>query len=334
MGAAIAATAIAAGAAGWALRTTPAASDVPLRKFTIPVVGLQAGAARPPQLSPDGTKLAYVSNGKLFLRDLSSLEPWELANATDPRTLFWSPDSTQVAYISGDRLWKVPVTGGAPVVVTVLRQTLGNGVGATWGEDGRIVLTTAIPGTGLQEVSADGGDLTNLALPEPPAEQDFHDVTFLPDGRGLLYGLDRGSGLVDSLVVFTPEKKKKVVLRLENEVLRAPMYARTGHIVYERTTNNAGIWAVPFSLSTLETTGEPFLVSAQSALPTLSRDGTLMFLPQALPAPLEVIVVDAGCPDAESTFPADCATLVSRQTVAIWLPRRKATAASMCGFMT
>ena len=236
----------------------------------------------------------YVSNGRLLLRDLTSLAPRELSNAPDVRTLFWSPDSTQVAYLSGGRLWKVPVAGGAPVVVPVLRQTLGNGVGATWGEDGRIVLTTAIPGTGLQEVSADGGDLTNLALPEPPAEQDFHDVTFLPDGRGLLYGLDRGSGLVDSLVVFTPEKKKKVVLRLENEVLRAPMYARTGHIVYERTTNNAGIWAVPFSLSTLETTGEPFLVSAQSALPTLSRDGTLMFLPQAPPAPLEVIVVDAA----------------------------------------
>src|SRR5688572_2853948 len=124
-------------------------------------------------------------------------------------------------------------------------------------------------------------------------EQDFHDVTSLPDGRGLLYALDRGSGLVDTISVYTGEAKK-VILRLENETLRAPMYAVTGHIVYERTTNNAGIWAVPFSLSTLETTGEPFLISAQSALPSVSRDGTLLFLPQAPTAPLEMLTVDAN----------------------------------------
>jgi serine/threonine-protein kinase len=291
--AAIAATAVAAGAAGWVLRPTPVSDAVPLRKFTLPVEGLQAGSARPPQLSPDGTKLVYVSNGRLFLRDLTSLEPRALSTAPDPRNLFWSPDSTQVAYISGDRLWKVPVAGGAPVVVTVLRQGLGNGVGAAWGEDGRIVLTTALPSTGLQQVSADGGDLTTLVAPTAPDEQDFHDVTFLPDGRGLLYALDRGSGLVDTLAVFTGQTKK-VILKIENEILRAPIYARSGHIVYERTTNNPGIWAVPFSLSTLSTTGEPFLVSAQSALPSLSRDGTLLFLPQALPSPMELLSVDSN----------------------------------------
>ncbi len=291
--AAIAAASIAAGGAGWALRPAPAADAVPLRKFTLPVDGLQSGPFSAPQLSPDGTKLVYVSRGRLFLRDLTTLEPRELATAEDPRFFFWSPDSTHVAYVSGDRLLKVPVTGGAPVVVTVLRQSFGNGVGATWGSDGRIVLTTAMPGTGLQQVSADGGDLTTLVAPEAPGEQDFHDVTFLPDGRGLLYALDRGSGLVDTISVFTGEAKK-VILHLENETLRAPMYAGTGHIVYERTTNNAGIWAVPFSLSTLETTGEPFLISAQSALPSVSREGTLLFLPQAPMAPLEMLSVDAS----------------------------------------
>jgi Tol biopolymer transport system component len=290
--AAVVLTGIAAGAGGWALRPTPAADAVPLRKFMLPVEGLQAGPTRAPQLSPDGTKLVYVRGDRLFLRDLTTLEPRELTTAPDPRYFLWSPDSTQVAYISGDRLWKVPITGGSPVVVTVLRQSLGNGVGAAWGTDGRIVLTTAMPGTGLQQVSADGGDLTTLVAPEPPGEQDFHDVTILPDNRGLLYALDRGSGVVDTIAVFTGETKK-AILHLEGETLRAPVYAATGHVLYERTTNNAGIWALPFSLSTLETTGEPFLISAQSALPSLSRDGTLMFLPQAPAAPLELLSVDA-----------------------------------------
>jgi Tol biopolymer transport system component len=284
-------TAVVAGGAGWGLRPAPAADTAPLRKFTLPIDGLQAGGARPPQLSPDGTKLAYVRDGKLFVRDLTSLEPREISSSPDPRTLIWSPDSTQIAYISGDRLWRVPVSGGAPVVVTLLRQSLGNGVGAAWGEDGRIVLTTAMPGTGLQQVSADGGDLTTLVAPEPPAEQDYHDVTFLPGNRGLMYALDRGSGVVDTIAVVT-NGTKKVVVHLEGETLRLPIYAASGHIVYERVTNNAGIWAVPFSLSTLEVTGEPFLVSAQNAFPSLSRDGTLTFLPQAPPSPFEVVSMD------------------------------------------
>ena len=69
--------------------------------------------------------------------------------------------------------------------MTVLRQSLGNGVGATWGEDGRIVLTTAMPSTGLQQVSADGGDLTTLVAPESPAEQELATFSSLPDNRGL-----------------------------------------------------------------------------------------------------------------------------------------------------
>ena len=85
----------------------------------------------------------------------------------------------------------------------------------------------------------------------------------------------------------------KAVLHIENETLRAPMYLPApATSCMSASTNNAGIWAVRFSLSTLETTGEPFLISAQSTLPSVSRDGTLLFLPQAPLAPLEILSID------------------------------------------
>ena len=67
------------------------------------------------------------------------------------------------------------MTGGAPVVVTVLRQSLGNGVGAAWGSDGRIVLTTAIPvAQGLQQVFRQTVAISRRSYSAtPPAEQDF-----------------------------------------------------------------------------------------------------------------------------------------------------------------
>ena len=39
----------------------------------------------------------------------------------------------------------------------------------------------------------------------------------------------------------------------------------------------SGIWAVPFSLSSLEVTGEPFLAVPVQASPSISDDGTLVF---------------------------------------------------------
>jgi hypothetical protein len=264
---------------------------MPLRKFDLPIEKLQSGINQAPKISPDGTRIVYSSDGKLWVRELGAQEPHELVAAGNPRNYFWSPDSSLVAYIAEDRLWKVAASGGQRAVVTVLRQALGSGVGATWEPDGRIVFTTATPGTGLQQVSSSGGDFSTLLAAEPGTEQDFHDVSSLPQGKGLLYALDRGSGFVDTIVVFA-DKTKKTILHLEGEFLRAPHYSSTGHIVYERTTNNPGIWALPFALAELTVTGEPFLVTPQGGLPSMSRDGTLLYVRQPPTSLRELVSVN------------------------------------------
>jgi len=59
--------------------------------------------------------------------------------------------------------------------------------------------------------------------------------------------------------------------------LAYPAYSATGHILYERSTGTFGIWALPFSLSKLEATGEPFLVVQGGARPSVANDGTLIY---------------------------------------------------------
>ena len=49
--------------------------------------------------------------------------------------------------------------------------------------------------------------------------------------------------------------------------------------MYRRSPSNVGIWAVPFSLDTLTTTGEPFVVAPGQYLPSVARDGTLVYAP-------------------------------------------------------
>jgi WD40 repeat protein len=68
------------------------------------------------------------------------------------------------------------------------------------------------------------------------------------------------------------------LLEVPGDGLRHPTYSPTGHILYERETTNPGIWAVPFSLDRLETTGPPFPVAPGGSAPSLARDGTLCFV--------------------------------------------------------
>jgi serine/threonine protein kinase/Tol biopolymer transport system component len=282
---------IAGVAIGWTVRPVRPSVDAPLRKVTLPVDNLIHGTTRTPQISPDGTKIVYSSAGRLWVRDLAALDPRAIVTEGDPRFYTWSPDSTEIGYLSSDnRIMKVPVAGGAPAVVTVLRQALGSGIGTAWTTDGMIVLTTGMPGTGLQRVSADGGDLTTILAPIV-AEQDFHDVSSLPDDKGLLYALDRGGGIVDTIMVLAGGSAK-AVLQLEGETIRAPLYASTGHILYERTSNNPGIWALPFSLDDLTSTGEPFLAVPGGTFPSVSREGTLMFMPPVVVGPQELVWMD------------------------------------------
>jgi Tol biopolymer transport system component len=286
------AAAFAGAAIAWVVRPPAPSAGTPLRKFILPVDNFIHGTSRTPQISPDGTKIIYSTQRGLWVRDLAALEPRAIATETGDAVFYtWSPDSTEIAYISNNRILTVPVAGGASTVVTTLGQTLGSGVGTAWTADGAIVLTTGMPGTGLQRVSATGGDLSTLVAPVSGAEQDFHDVSALPDGKGLLYAVDRTAGIVDTIMVFAGGSAKRV-LQLEGETVRAPLYASSGHILYERTTNNPGIWALPFSLGDLAPTGDPFPVVQQGAYPSVSRDGTLMFVPPVVVGPQELVWFD------------------------------------------
>jgi serine/threonine protein kinase len=278
------------GILSWFLKPVPEIPETPLLKFDIPVDKLQISDFTIPRISPDGRHLLYTSDGKLWVRDLRQIQPRELVSSGNPEVLFWSPDSTAVGYFSNGRLWKVPLSGGQPSVITVAPRLAPGGAGGVWQPDGRIVFTSGGI-TGLQQVSADGGDLQTLLLPDEKQELDYHQVSDLP-GRGLLYVIHRpGGGAFDTIAVLANQTRKEI-FRLDGERLRSPLYSRTGHILFERTTTNPGIWALPFSLEKLESTGEPFLVAPHGSRPSLSQNGTLAYFPDSSSNIQELVWVD------------------------------------------
>ena len=54
-----------------------------------------------------------------------------------------------------------------------------------------------------------------------------------------------------------------------------PFYSPTGHIVYEA---GGGLWAMPFSLEKLQSTGESFWIRENASYASVSRDGAMIYL--------------------------------------------------------
>ena len=147
--------------------------------------------------------------------------------------------------------------------------------GAVWGADGRIVFSYG--SSGLWEVSEQGGDPRLLYDVNPDTHGDYHEPSLLPGGRGILYVGHRINGSPDTIELWANGERKELV-QVPKQRLWSPQYSSSGHIIYRRSGANAGVWAVPFSLSKLDVTGEPFLVAAEGVDPTVATDGTLVYL--------------------------------------------------------
>jgi len=275
--------ALAAGYLGWRLKPSP--GGPPLRKFEIAVEvdGVPSTPDNAPAISPDGSKIAYSAGGKLFIRELDQLAPRELATGEEWEALFWSPDGSWIGYQAGKRLWKIPAAGGQSSVLAVMGHGGGWSEGGAWQADGRILFN---PGGGLLEVSDQGGDPATILNPGKD-ESDFHDLSGLPSGRGVVFVVHRKAGF-DTLAVRSVQGRKDI-LRQEGQSLFCPVYSPSGHILYGRSPTNPGIWAVPFSLEKLAVTGEPFLVVPYGGNPSASSDGTLVFVPGSTPQSTELV---------------------------------------------
>jgi serine/threonine-protein kinase len=263
----LAATAVLAAGLGavavWLAGPVPA--KLPLRKFDIPMSSADRSSSIyfDPEISPDGKHLVYVSRNQLWVRDLDKVASFPLAGtegATDP---FWSPDSEWIGFARGRSIEKVARSGGEPTLVAATTaQTQLAGARATWGEDGRIVWTSGM--VGLLQVSAQGGDMATLEDPGE-GESDFHELCRLPEGKGLVFVVHESGGDFGKLSLLTPDGQRRDVVAFDSGNVWDPFYSPSGHLVFGRSGAVPGIWALPFSISSLEATDDPFLVAADGA---------------------------------------------------------------------
>lgn len=236
--------------------------------------------------SPDGRRLAYVASAggpqQLYVRELDSLEGKPIAGTDGAANPFFSPDGQWVGFFTSDRLKKVPVSGGAPVILASLSLT-DFGRGASWAADGNIVFSSG-PVSGLSLVSAAGGAVQTLTmLDRQKAEGSHRFPHHLPGGRGLLVTVGTGGSWdearIDLLRLDTGERQVLIEGGSDGR------YLPSGHLVYLRAGT---LTAVVFDLERLEPSGSPVgLVdgvlpstdNTGAAQAAFAGDGSLFYVP-------------------------------------------------------
>ena len=258
------------------LRPAPAQLPRPVSRWTV----LPPGAAvSDVAVSRDGTRLVYAGPSAgaepLMLSLLDRPDPKPLPNTTGAVGPVFSPDGQWIAFYEGNRLRKVPVTGGPPVTVC----DAGRQRGRTWGDDDSIVFGS-IDG-GLMRVPAAGGIPQALTTPDRRKGETAHQwPDFLPGARAIIFTVVIG-GSYDTAKIAVLDLKLGTYRTVVDGSFSGH-YVPTGHLVFARSGK---LFAKPFDVERLVATGPEVPVIQDLSLITLgtgryaiSDSGLLVYL--------------------------------------------------------
>ncbi len=225
-----------------------------------------------PAISPDGQLLAYVDRERIWIRHLDSWVAREVEESHRGIIPFWSPDSRWLAFGRGKELLKVPAAGGRPVVITKADGTFELIAGGAWSPDGRIFFSTG--DAGIFVVSAEGGVAATYVAADLPDDDDFHELTLMPDGQTVVFTVH--SRTKPWYLASYDGKERRVAFSFGEHYAVTPAYSPTGHLLVQRFGDASSTWAIPFDPDRLEPTGTPFLVADGDSDPSVSNTGTLV----------------------------------------------------------
>ena len=268
-------------------------------------------------ISPDGSQVVYVANGRLFARSMSELTAKEI-----PGTNFgaehpvFSPDGQSIVFGSrtDGALKRIAITGGAPVTIC----QAGAVFGLSWARDGSILFAQEQGARGVLRVSAGGG--TPQEIVAVKGREQAHGPQLLPDGDHVLFTLATGTGATrwDTAQIVVQSIKSGERKTLINGGTDG-RYLPSGHLIYGL---GGVLLAVKFDLPRLELVGGPIPVvegvrssgSLSGSMQfSVSDTGTLVYLPGRvgpLSDALELALVDRNgtverlkLPPSEYAFP-------------------------------
>jgi serine/threonine-protein kinase len=233
-------------------------------------------------ISPDGTRIVYAADGKLFLRSMTETEPRAIPGTEGAAHPVFSPDSQSLAFWTDGALKRIAATGGTAVTICQITRTPS---GITWTDAG---ILFAEQTTGIMRVSANGGK-PEVVVALKDSEGLVHGPQLLPDGNTVLFTIAPNRRVAEDLwsraqivaqSLRTGERKTLIAGGDDGR------YVSTGHLVYLK---GGTLLAVPFDLAKLAVTGGPVPlvqgIASMSSASTgggqfaFSNSGSLIYMP-------------------------------------------------------
>ncbi|MDA1236335.1 MAG: hypothetical protein O3A53_16245 [Acidobacteria bacterium] len=258
-------------------QASPEAPAGPVGRFSFVPEGIAQvsdGLGGPrPHISSDGKYILYVDeigdDKSLWVRALASEFPRRLERTEGAIRAFWSPDSQSIGFATDRELKRRSLEGGIPITLCELPSPEAYPFGGgTWSPDGETIVFSS--GLQLYRIPARGGD-PELLMQE--GSGGGVDPIFLPSATPALVFTKVTTTTDISLNVFNLATGEVKELRQGDD----PGYSG-GYLIHGAGDDSqAGIWAMPFSLETLDATGESFPIDTGGRRPTVSRSGILTY---------------------------------------------------------
>jgi serine/threonine-protein kinase len=229
-------------------------------------------------ISPDGTRLVFATRRadgvtRLMTRRLEDFAIIELPGTDGARSPFFSPDGRWVGFLASGKLQKVAVDGGLPVALADAVDLLG----ASWGEDGRIIAALSF-GKLVSVPSSPAASTVVVDLAHERIEPRWPQI--LPDGRHVLFTAvgPPGANRANIEVLSLTDLKRTILVRGGTY----GRYLPAGFLTY---VNQGALFAQPFDVAQMTTSGTATVIlDGISYSPTfgfaqldISRTGTLVY---------------------------------------------------------
>jgi eukaryotic-like serine/threonine-protein kinase len=268
---------VAAGA--WFLKPTAEIPSHPMFRFSFELPEderFSSTGRKAVAISPDGTKIAYTANSRIFLRHAASLKSSVVLQGTERgREPVFSPSGDWLAFERDGEILKTRVDGGG---TSRIASTPGPVYGMTWSEDHTIL--AGFGTLGMASVSADGGEFEYLPLPDSTGTATrYHGPQLLPGGRLVLYTKAEIDWTDADLMVLDLERDVHTMVLSGGTAGR---YLPTGHLVY---LSNGSLYARAFDASSGQAVSGPVVVEERvrgargvtgSAQVSIASEGTLV----------------------------------------------------------
>jgi Tol biopolymer transport system component len=232
-------------------------------------------------VSPDGNTIAYTQDlgtgvASLLVRRLDENGPRAIAGADGAEQPCFSPDGRWIAYLVNRDVWKVPVSGGTPIIVG---QVPAAPVGLTWSATDVIVVGSAV---GLAALPASGGTARALAkLDTAAGDLYYNQPRALPDGETVLFAIQPAGGLGRTRLAAV-SLRTGAVTRFDLNLLD-PLALVDGTLVY--ALPSGALMAVGLDLRAGRTAGDPVTLGptaltriSGASEAAMSTSGTLVYL--------------------------------------------------------